>query len=204
MARVAICERATLFREALSAMLTSRGHEVVSCVGTLGDALEAAMRGDPDVILLDASVVEREALALLRRRRPPETTAVFLLADPAEYAFSAGLVEDGLADAVFDHAVASASLVRAVDGRIATGSRARRTPAPPPATGPALTDREHEVITLLSAGSSTAVIAAALGVLPSTVHTHVRNILRKLDAHSRIEAVSIYVGATAPSVGTVV
>jgi two-component system nitrate/nitrite response regulator NarL len=203
LARVAICERTNLFREALAAMVTSHGHETVSCVGALDDALRAATRCDPDVVLLDASVVERGALALLRRgRKSGGTRRVFLLAGPGEYVVAAGLVEDGLADAVFHHGVAVASLTRAVDGRRASGSPGRRTPPSRPPSGPALTAREHDVISLLSAGSSTEAIAAALGVLPSTVHSHVRNILRKLDAHSRIEAVSIYLGVAPQRVGT--
>jgi DNA-binding NarL/FixJ family response regulator len=44
-------------------------------------------------------------------------------------------------------------------------------------------------------------MAVALGVSRSTVHSHVQNILRKLGARSRIEAVSIYLGETTQLVG---
>ena len=54
-----------------------------------------------------------------------------------------------------------------------------------------LTTREREVMDLMSTGATTAQIAKALVVSPETVDSHVRHILRKLDAHSRAEAVEI-------------
>jgi NarL family two-component system response regulator LiaR len=53
----------------------------------------------------------------------------------------------------------------------------------------ALSDREWEVLDLLRAGFSTSRVAAELGVCPSTVRSHVKHLLRKLDAASREEAV---------------
>jgi DNA-binding NarL/FixJ family response regulator len=51
------------------------------------------------------------------------------------------------------------------------------------------------------AGRSTDAIAFSLGVSRSTVNSHVQNILRKLGAQSRIEAVSIYLGDRTRQVG---
>lgn len=53
-----------------------------------------------------------------------------------------------------------------------------------------ITEREREVIRLLAQGSSTAEIAAQLGITPRTVRNHVQNILCKLHVHSRLEAVA--------------
>ncbi len=53
-----------------------------------------------------------------------------------------------------------------------------------------ITDREREVVRLLAQGSSTAEIAAQLGITPRTVRNHVQNILCKLHVHSRLEAVA--------------
>ncbi len=53
-----------------------------------------------------------------------------------------------------------------------------------------LSAREREVLTLLALGSSNAAIAAALGLSPHTVHRHVANVLRKLDAPTRAAAVA--------------
>lgn len=65
-----------------------------------------------------------------------------------------------------------------------------------PAVAPAchaaarLTPREREVLGLLASGASTEQIARRLGIRSATVRNHVRKILEKLDAHSRLEAVA--------------
>lgn len=55
----------------------------------------------------------------------------------------------------------------------------------------ALTPRETEVLRLLAAGLGTRALAEELSISTSTVRTHVENILQKLDAHSRLEAVAL-------------
>jgi two-component system, NarL family, response regulator LiaR len=56
-----------------------------------------------------------------------------------------------------------------------------------------LTPRELEVLTLIGQGRSNNEIAAALGITPRTTKVHVQNILGKLGATNRTEAVSIAV-----------
>ena len=58
---------------------------------------------------------------------------------------------------------------------------------------PSLTPREMEVLRLLAAGRSTRQMAEDLCVSPATVRTHVENVLGKLQAHSRLEAVVVAV-----------
>jgi len=53
-----------------------------------------------------------------------------------------------------------------------------------------LTRRERDVLRLLASGKSTALIADALSVSPSTVRNHVHSIFAKLGVHSRLEAVT--------------
>lgn len=55
----------------------------------------------------------------------------------------------------------------------------------------ALTSREVEVLEHLVYGASTAEAAERLGISPETVQTHVRNLMGKLGAGSRLEAVSL-------------
>lgn len=54
-----------------------------------------------------------------------------------------------------------------------------------------LTEREREVILAIAGGATTSGIAFELGISPATVQTHVKNILRKLEVHSKVEAVSV-------------
>ena len=63
--------------------------------------------------------------------------------------------------------------------------------APPPVTPvalPQLTDRERQILALLSTGASNQVIGGQLGISPHTVRTHVQNLLGKLDVDSRLAA----------------
>jgi DNA-binding NarL/FixJ family response regulator len=53
-----------------------------------------------------------------------------------------------------------------------------------------LTARELEVLRLLASGASTGAGAELLGISPATLRAHVQAILRKLGAHSRLEAVA--------------
>ena len=53
-----------------------------------------------------------------------------------------------------------------------------------------LTARELEVLRLLANGSSTSISAGMLGISTATLRAHVQAILRKLGAHSRLEAVA--------------
>jgi DNA-binding CsgD family transcriptional regulator len=70
------------------------------------------------------------------------------------------------------------------------------SPRGDPALLDALTAREHEVLRLLARGRTNHEIADALVVREGTVKYHVKNILRKLGATSRADAVSRYVRAT--------
>jgi DNA-binding CsgD family transcriptional regulator len=51
------------------------------------------------------------------------------------------------------------------------------------------TPRERKILTLLSQSRSTEQLAGELKISPATVRNHIRNILRKTRAHSRLEAV---------------
>ncbi len=52
-----------------------------------------------------------------------------------------------------------------------------------------LTNREQQVLRLLATGAGTRAVSDALFISPTTVRTHIRNLLEKLNAHSRLEAV---------------
>ncbi len=73
--------------------------------------------------------------------------------------------------------------------------------APDPGLADALTARELEVLRLLARGQTNLEIAHALVVREGTIKYHVKNILRKLGATSRADAVSRYARAGGTSVG---
>jgi DNA-binding CsgD family transcriptional regulator len=57
-------------------------------------------------------------------------------------------------------------------------------------TVPSLSPRERETLTLLAAGYSTAEMAEQMNISTETVRNHVKRVLRRLDARSRVEAVA--------------
>jgi DNA-binding CsgD family transcriptional regulator len=61
---------------------------------------------------------------------------------------------------------------------------------PPAEVAPSLSPREHETLTLLAAGCSTAQMAERMGISTETVRNHVKRVLKTLDARSRLEAVA--------------
>jgi DNA-binding NarL/FixJ family response regulator len=61
-----------------------------------------------------------------------------------------------------------------------------------------LTARELDVLGALASGGSTESIARSLGISAATVRSHVKNILGKLGARSRLEAISMYAGRRDP------
>jgi PAS domain S-box-containing protein len=68
------------------------------------------------------------------------------------------------------------------------------TPAARPVTNEPqaekLTNREHQVLSLLAHGSSTSDIARTLSITPATTRNHIQSIFHKLNVHSRLEAVT--------------
>lgn len=69
----------------------------------------------------------------------------------------------------------------------------RRVRARPVSQGVRPTKRELEVLRLLARGASNEAIARRLGLSVLTVRKHVQNIIRKLGAHSKLEAVAVAV-----------
>jgi DNA-binding CsgD family transcriptional regulator len=94
-------------------------------------------------------------------------------------------------------AVFTDGLARAMQGFISGARRAGdggAVAAADPDGGPlrTLTDRERQILLLLAEGASNGRIAERLVISEATVKTHVRHILRKLEASNRTEAVSRY------------
>jgi DNA-binding CsgD family transcriptional regulator len=78
---------------------------------------------------------------------------------------------------------------------VATEQQLRAAPPqfqPASTRSPALTPREHDVLELMAAGDTNSRVASTLFITEATVKTHVKHILRKLDASNRAEAVSRY------------
>lgn len=197
--RLVVVDDHALFRDGISSLLRAWGHEVVGQAGNGADAIKLVDEHEPDVALLDVRMPGMSGVDVARvvKDRHPRTSVVmltvsededdlfraieagaqgYLMKDLESGQFRAMLEAVGRGEAAITPATAARVLRRFVKGEAdQTG-----------ATG-ALTDRETEVLHLVTAGLRNREIAARLGISENTVKYHIRNILDRLHAKSRTE-----------------
>jgi NarL family two-component system response regulator LiaR len=153
----------------------------------------------PDVILMDMSMPDMDGATATRaiRKQFPQIQIIALTSFKEgkliKTALEAGAIGYLLKDITAD------DLVRAI--RSAHAGRATLSPEAaqslvetanqPPAPGLDLTEREREVLAMMIEGLNNTQIAGQLTVSPSTIKSHVSNILSKLGVASRTEAVTM-------------
>jgi DNA-binding NarL/FixJ family response regulator len=171
------------------------GFEVVGTATSMRACLEDAPRLEPDVVVMDLRLGDGDGLMATRRLRSsyPEVNVIMLTAVADDGALARAL-EAGCCGFVTKQA-------RIEDLFVAIRAAANGTTSFPlgmvdqlvrrgdHATRPDLSARELEVLRLLAAGQSTTTIAETLSLSVHTTRNHVRNIMTKLDAHSRLDAV---------------
>ncbi len=170
------------------------------------EAVEAARRLRPDVVLMDIRMPRLDGLEATRRLAGPGASnpvKVLILTtfDLDEYVYEAlraGASGFLLKDVRREDLVAAVRVVAAGEALLAPSITKRligefaRRPRPvyaAPAALEALTAREREVLGLMCRGHSNAEIAAELVISEQTVKTHVGNVLAKLGLRDRIHAV---------------
>jgi two-component system NarL family response regulator len=192
--RVMVAEDHNVVREGVISILNRAGDMVV--VAEAKDGLEAVDRFQefhPDVSLLDLEMPRLSGIEAIGQiiSQAPDARIVVLTTyagdDRIHRALEAGarayLLKDTLTAVLLDairkvHAGGSF-----VDPAVAAELAQRAM------SGPSLSDREIEVLRMISAGKSNKEIAAALFVAESTVKTHVASIHEKLKVTDRTEAV---------------
>ena len=193
---VLIVDDHLLLAEALAASLRRAGFET-SVAGSGAEALGVVECERIDAALVDIDLPDIDGVALGRAiatRRPD--VALLALSGTA----SRSVVRDARAAGFRGYLVKGTRIARIVDAlRDAASGRWWPAAASVPGRDPhPLTPREREVLRLLAAGTSSLDIAARLDVRPNTVRSHIRNVLMKLGARNRLEAV-----ATAARLGLV-
>jgi len=117
------------------------------------------------------------------------TTTVSIVVLPGPRAHQYTLVH--LLERVDRHREVSALVHRILTEQHARPGSRRAAAERPAPQSPSLTSREIQILGLLAEGTSTKAIADSLFISVTTTRNHVQNILRKLDVHSKLEAVSL-------------
>jgi DNA-binding NarL/FixJ family response regulator len=201
--RVLLADDQALVRSGFRMILEERDDiEVVAEAENGREAVEAARRTSPDVVLMDVRMPELdgiEAAARILAERANARVLILTTFDLDEYvarALRAGasgfLLKDvrptQLVDAIRVVAAGDALLAPTVTRRLLDRFAQSLDSSPPPALGQ-LTDREREILKLVAEGLSNAEIADRLVLGESTVKTHVSAVLRKLGLRDRVQAV---------------
>ena len=183
-------------REGLRLSLSRAPH--IRVIGEAADgetAVGLVERRKPDVVIMDVRMPGMDGLEATRQivKQTPET-AVLIFTAFSERALLDRALDSGAKGYILKEAPHE-DLLRAID-RIGNGGE-----YVDPALTPALisgkdqtdmlTPREREILQLLADGMSNADVAARLFISQETVKSHVRHILRKLEADTRTQAVAI-------------
>ena len=197
---VLIVDDHRMFSESLARLLADEdGIEVLGVAGTGSDAIDMVDRLHPDVVLMDYQLPDRDGVAatLEVKRRNPSVMVVMLTGSTEDRVLLAaidagcsGFLTKDRAAAEVVHAVRAAAVGEAL---ISPALLARLLPKlhrTQRALGEDLSDREREILGLLSRGMTNKVIAAELFLSVNTIRNHVQSVLAKLGAHSKLEAVS--------------
>ncbi|MFC5141336.1 LuxR C-terminal-related transcriptional regulator [Actinomycetospora rhizophila] len=193
-----------LFADLLSEALAERGYEEPEGVGDAEALIAEVRRRRPPVCLVDHRSLEfgrGRLLDELVAAAGGHTKVVVVSCGPAGHRgdTAGALGVDGVLDKRAGLSTLLDALRRVLDGEVVTVVAGRDGA---PRSGEArrlrqraesLTARERECLALLVDGATTEQIERTLHISVMTVRSHVRSLLRKLGAHSRLEAASLAV-----------
>jgi len=163
------------------------------------EAIQLCAEVKPDVILMDMVLPVMDGAAATRviRKRYPKVQVIALTSFKDKNIIKNALEAGAIGYLLKDVSAAELALaIRAAHAGRATLSQdvaqvIVQTAGQPPEPGLDLTEREREVLALMVEGLNNTQIAGRLTVSPSTIKSHVSNILSKLGVSSRTEAVTL-------------
>jgi DNA-binding NarL/FixJ family response regulator len=200
--RVLIADDHPVFRDGLASLLSTRpGIEIVATAADGAAAVAGALEHRPDVVVMDLQMPELNGIEATRRLTAelPETRVLVLTMGEedgtvlaAMRAGARGYLVKGAGQAEVNQAISTVHAGGLVFGaslalRIADLLSGAATPHA--SAFPQLTERELEILDLVAAGRNNAQIAQALYLAPKTVRNNVSNILAKLQATDRADAI---------------
>ncbi|MEO7295286.1 MAG: response regulator transcription factor [Candidatus Limnocylindria bacterium] len=216
MTSVLIVDDEDLMRAGLAELLSNDPTiDIVGEAATGREAIERTCRLAPDVVLMDVRMPDLDGIAAtaeLSRVAPASRVLILTTFEQDDYVFGAlragasGFLlkrtrPEALIAAVHTIAAGDSLLSPSITRRVIDRMAAQPTPELTSQNRLAeLTPREREVLLLIARGMSNREIAAALVIEESTIRTHVKRILMKLDLRDRVQAVifAYEIGMNAP------
>ncbi len=204
--RVLVVDDHALFRRGLEMVLDAEPDiEVVGEAGNGAEALARAIETTPDVVLMDVRMPRGggiDACTSIKDAVPSAKIIMLTISDEEADLFEAikaGAMGYLLKEISIDEVAGSVRAVAEGQSLISPSmatklltefaSMIKRGDERQPVPGPRLTEREMGVLRLVAKGLNNRDIAKALFISENTVKNHIRNILEKLQLHSRMEAV---------------
>jgi two-component system nitrate/nitrite response regulator NarL len=191
-----------LFRKGLADLIEMDDSLVLIGEAASGEeGLSLAVQLEPDLVLLDINMKGMGGLETLRALKAADLDSRVMMLTVSDNeedvlaAIRAGA--DGYLLKDMEPEDTLESIRAAASGKLVVSERltellaaALRSEAntPQDSEEAALTQREHEILDLIAEGLSNKLIARALDISPGTVKVHVKNVLRKLNLNSRVEA----------------
>lgn len=202
--RVLVVDDQELFRRGLTMLLAAEPDiEVVGEANDGDDALQRVLEQAPDVVLLDVRMPRVSGIETCRQMKEAAPSAQILMLTASDeeadlyQALKNGAAGYLLKDSSIDQLAQAVRVVHDGQSLISPSMAAKlidefkqiSRPDRSQNNGLRLTARELEVLRLVSRSMNNREIAKELFISENTVKNHVRNILEKLQLHSRMEAV---------------
>ena len=189
--RVLIVDDHAVVRHGLKSAIQTLGYEVVAVAGSINEAKAFMAQTNPDAIIVDINLPDGSGFDVVtwaRKVSPTIAIVILTLNDGEDYVRAA---KSAGANAFVVKNAPISDLLAALDFSISSPTSFSSKNVLATGIDSGLTAREIDVLQAISHGCSNAAIATNLFISVSTVKSHVSSILRKLDADSRVQALSI-------------
>lgn len=198
--KVLIIDDHPLMRRGIKQLVElEEGFEVVGGAGNGSEGISLALQTSPDLIILDLNMKGLSGLDTLKALRSEGVDAHIVILTVSDARSDIFTLIDAGADGYLlkdtEPDTLLSQLKRIAQGEVILSDSIKdllieRQSSQEPIYS--LTDREMDVLRLIATGLSNKQIAGQLFISEETVKVHIRNLLRKLNVHSRVAATVLY------------